>query len=80
MEWGNFLTETAQSVIGTKAAAVNTAVSAAPVAVAPSGQQYVEGRPVSALVQNGKILGMPKMVVIGGALALLVGGYFLMRK
>lgn len=80
MEWGNFLTETAQSMIGTKAAAVNTATSAAPVATAPNGLQYVEGKPVSALAQNGKILGLPKMVVIGGAVALLIGGYFLMRK
>lgn len=80
MDWGNFLTETAQGMIGTKAAAVNATVSAPPVSQSAAGVQYVEGKPVSALAQNGKIFGLPKMVVIGGALALLVGGYFLMRK
>ena len=79
MEWSDFLDRVAQDAIGNEAAKAYQPPRP-PVAQTSAGLSYVEGKPVSGIAETGKIFGIPKMVVIGGAVALLIGGYFLMRK
>lgn len=78
MEWGDFLNTQAQDLVSGAVAASRPRPSV-PVSVSQQGIPYVEGKPVAG-VATGKIFGMNKTLVIGGAVALLVGGYLLMRK
>lgn len=82
MDWGDFLQNTAQDLIGAKADQAVAPVSAAPVSQTPAGLQYTEGKPSMAVKvgAQGTIFGLPKMVVIGGAAVLLLGGFLMLRK
>jgi hypothetical protein len=79
MDWGEFLNTVAQNEV-MKAVSPKPET---PVAVAQGGVPYVEGKPVASLPapsEQGKIFGMPKMVVYGGAAVALVGLFLMLRK
>jgi len=77
MEWGDFLNETAQSVVGYKAAAVMA--PSAPVATnLATGRSYREGQP-----EGGELslFGIKPVYLIGGGLALaLMAGVLLLKR
>ena len=80
MDWGNFLTTTAQDLIGVKADQMVTPVSAPPVSQTSAGLKYTEGKPSLAVtLGSDAIFGLPKMIVYGGAAALLLGGFLMLR-
>jgi hypothetical protein len=74
MEWGDFLNQTAQDVVGMK---VSPLKPSTPVSTGQGGVEYEEGQPASGL----SLAGIPKMYLIGGGIALaLLVGYLALRK
>lgn len=74
MDWGDFLNQTAQDVVGLKVAQLKPSD---PVSTGQGGVNYVEGQPASGL----SLSGIPKMYLIGGGIALaLLVGFLAFRK
>lgn len=84
MDWGNFFEEQAQALLGAKVDQAVAPASSKPVAMAPSGVQYMEGKPAAVQNVQGQqpmIFGMPKNTVLIGAAVLALGvGFFMLRK
>lgn len=74
-DWMNFLNEQAQGVVGYKVDQITTKPTP-PVATNQGGVSYTEGKP--ATVMAGK--GIPTMYLVGGAAALLLVAFLVLRK
>lgn len=77
-DWASFLNNTAQGLIGQRAAELST--PSKPVALnQATGATYLEGQPDKSA--KPQLFGMPSAVVIaGGVLLALTAGYLLLRK
>ncbi|HEY6093828.1 MAG TPA: hypothetical protein VIU93_02635 [Gallionellaceae bacterium] len=79
-DWTEFLNNTAQDFIGTRAADLQRS-SSEPVAVSPSGVKYVEGQPAKTTAGMPQtIMGIKPLYLGLGVAAILGVAYLVMRK